>query len=223
MRRTITSALVLAAFAMTACVGGSNDTSKEDKERLKSFILDKAPENIPVKLSINFDNKVTLLGYRVEPTGVVKPGQKVKVIMYWRADKKLDDGWNLFTHVLDGSGERILNIDNVGPIREWRGTHQALNPSAWEQGKVYVDEQEFVSSEQRQDQQDPVHHRHLEGQRPAQDRVGPPGQRESRHRRQHPHRRQRHGGTAGSQHARAHAARRQAGQGGEDQDRRQAG
>ena len=144
MRRTITSALLLAAFAMTACVGGSNDTSKEDKERLKSFVLDKAPENMPVKLNINFDDKLTLLGYRIEPTGTVKPGQKVKVIMYWHSDSKLDDGWNLFTHVLDGSGERILNIDNVGPIREWRGSHQALNPSNWEPGKVYVDEQEFV-------------------------------------------------------------------------------
>lgn len=144
MRKTILSTVLLAAFATAACVGGSNDTSKEDKERLKSFVLDKAPDNIPVKLGIDFDGKVTLLGYRVEPAGVVKPGEKVKLIMYWRSNAKLDDGWNLFTHVLDGSGERILNIDNVGPIREWRGTRQALSPSAWEPGKVYVDEQEFV-------------------------------------------------------------------------------
>jgi hypothetical protein len=129
---------------MSACVGGSTDTSKEDKERLKSFVLDKAPDNIPHKLNVNFDGKAMLLGYRIDPDGPVKPGGKVKLIMYWRCDKDIEDGWNLFTHVLDGSGERVINIDNVGPIREWRGNRQAMSPSIWEAGKVYVDEQEFT-------------------------------------------------------------------------------
>lgn len=146
MRRAIGFAALFSGVALGAlgCVGGSTDTSEKDKERLKSYVLDKAPENIPSKLGINFDNKLTLLGHKIEPTGVVKPGQKVKVTMYWKADKDVEDGWNLFTHVVDASGERILNIDNVGPLREWRETRQALPPSLWEPGKVYVDEQEFV-------------------------------------------------------------------------------
>lgn len=140
MRSTLT---LVATLLLTACVGGSSDTTKEDKERLKVFTLEKAPE-FPIKLDVNFDDKVTLLGAKVEPTGKVAPGQKVKVTMYWRSDKSPGDGWFLFTHVLDGSGERILNIDNVGPLREWRGSRQALPPSHWEVGKVYVDEQEFT-------------------------------------------------------------------------------
>ncbi len=142
--RKVFASLVLVSLAMSGCVGGSTDTSKEDKERLKSFVLDKAPDNIPHKLNVNFDGKAMLLGYRIDPDGPVKPGGKVKLIMYWRCDKDIEDGWNLFTHVLDGSGERVINIDNVGPIREWRGNRQAMSPSVWEAGKVYVDEQEFT-------------------------------------------------------------------------------
>ncbi|MFO0568499.1 MAG: carbohydrate-binding family 9-like protein [Polyangiaceae bacterium] len=132
------------ALLLASCVGGSSETSAEDKERLKAFILDKAPDDLPMKLNISYDGKVTLIGAKIEPAGTVKPGTQVKLTMYWRADKKLEAGWNLFTHVLDGSGERVLNIDNVGPIREWKGDKQALSPSQWEQGKVYADEQEFT-------------------------------------------------------------------------------
>ncbi|MBK7579983.1 MAG: carbohydrate-binding family 9-like protein [Myxococcales bacterium] len=145
MRRFETTlAALVATFCLAGCVGGSTDTSKEDKERLKAYVLDKAPDDMPVKLNINFDGKVTLIGAKITPAGQAKPGTQVKVTMYWRADKKLENGWNLFTHVLDGSGERVLNIDNVGPIREWKGDKQALSPSQWEPGKVYVDEQDFT-------------------------------------------------------------------------------
>ncbi|MBE7482144.1 MAG: carbohydrate-binding family 9-like protein [Polyangiaceae bacterium] len=137
-------ASIALSLTLAACVGGSTDTSAEDKERLKVYVLDKAPEDMPVKLGVNFDGKVTLLGAKITPAGVAKAGTQVKVTMYWRADKKLEAGWNLFTHVLDGSGERILNIDNVGPLREWKGDKQVLSPSQWEPGKVYVDEQDFT-------------------------------------------------------------------------------
>lgn len=145
MRTTLGAMLFVISGALAAgCVGGSSDTSKEDKERLKGYELDKAPDVLPVKLDINYDDKLTLLGAKIEPSGTVTAGNRVKVTMYWKSVAKLEGGWNLFTHILDGSGERILNIDNVGPIREWKGDKQALNPSSWEPGKVYVDEQEFT-------------------------------------------------------------------------------
>ncbi len=146
MNRTLAalSLFVLSgSLAFAGCVGGSSDVSKQEKAKLKAYILDKAPTTIPQKLDINFDNKESLLGYKIEPTGPVTPGQKVKLTMYWQSKKKLDDGWQLFTHVLDGSGERILNIDNVGPLRTVRGDHQVMAPSEWTPGKVYVDEQSF--------------------------------------------------------------------------------
>ncbi len=136
-------ALALVGSMLPGCVGGSGEVTQQDKQRLKAYILEQAPTTIPRKLDINFDNKVTLLGCRVEPRGPVEPGQRVKLTMYWMSKETLGDGWNLFTHILDGSGERILNIDNVGPLREWRQTRQILWPTAWQPGKVYVDEQQF--------------------------------------------------------------------------------
>jgi len=144
MTRVFCAGAATIALLISACVGGSSETPQEDIERLKPFILDKAPPSIPNKVGINYDGKVNLLGYSIDPAGTVAPGQSLKLTMYWRSDKKLEEGWNLFTHVIDGSGERILNIDNVGPLREWRENRQALWPSAWEAGKFYVDEQVFT-------------------------------------------------------------------------------
>jgi hypothetical protein len=135
---------VLVSVVAPACVGGSKQTSEADLKRLKAYILDEAPKDLPNKLNIVFSDKLDLIGYRLQPNSNVKPGQKVTITMYWRARKKIDAGWNLFTHVLDGSGERILNIDNVGPLREWRDSGQVLGPSNWQVGKVYADEQSFT-------------------------------------------------------------------------------
>ncbi len=128
-----------------ACVGGSKEEAPVDEtQALKQFVLDKEPADI-TKVGINYDNKITLVGARLEPSTPVHPGDHVKLTMYWRVDKELGDpGWKLFTHVMDGAGERILNIDNVGPLRRYVGSEQALGPSAWKKGKVYVDEQDFV-------------------------------------------------------------------------------
>jgi Carbohydrate family 9 binding domain-like len=145
MTRTI--GLFALAFAASACVsGGSSDShsSADDAARLKPFILSAAPADVGRKLDIDFDGKVTLLGCRIVGEPKFSPGQLVKLTFYWRLNQKLDKGWSLFTHVLDASGERVLNVDNVGPLREIRDGHQALMPSAWEVGKVYVDEQSFT-------------------------------------------------------------------------------
>jgi hypothetical protein len=147
-RGVLTFLFVLAPslLGVSACVGGSKDEPTADQtEALKAFILDKEPADVGNKLGINYDNKIILLGSRVEPSGPVRPNERVKVTMYWKVDKEIgEDGWKLFTHVIDGSGERILNIDNVGPLRKGNGRVQALPPSAWKAGHVYVDEQEFT-------------------------------------------------------------------------------
>jgi hypothetical protein len=129
-----------------ACVGNSDDAAPPDQsEALKAFVLDKAPDDVGTKVGINFDNKITLLGTKVEPATPVHVGDRVKITMYWKVDKELGDkGWKLFTHIIDASGERVLNIDNVGPLRRLIGREQALSPSTWKAGKVYVDEQEFT-------------------------------------------------------------------------------
>jgi hypothetical protein len=148
MRQRITTIFLVMCPALLAgaCVGGSKDEPPPDMtEALKAYTLDKEPADVGTKVSINYDNKVTLIGAKVDPPTPVHPGDRVKVTMYWRDDKEMGEmGWKLFTHVTDGSGERILNIDNVGPLRRYVGHDQGLGPSTWKAGKIYVDEQEFT-------------------------------------------------------------------------------
>jgi hypothetical protein len=136
--------LSLASLALAACVGDKKRDLEAERQRLKEYILEQAPKALENKLAVSFEDKVSLLGYDVSPSKHAKPGDTIKLEMYWRLEKDLEPGWNLFTHVLDASGQRLLNIDNVGPLREWKGDSQALPPGDWEVGKVYVDEQTFV-------------------------------------------------------------------------------
>ena len=132
----------LLAFA-AGCVGGSKGgLSSDDKERLKPYILDQAPADIPHKLDVNFENKIRLLGYKFEPE-LAKPGTDVKLTYWWRCDEQLDEGWGVFTHLRDDASDRSDNLDGVGPLRDFKNNRQLLGPDRWEKGKVYVDEQDY--------------------------------------------------------------------------------
>src|SRR5579859_1638805 len=134
-------AIAVAALA-AGCVGGSKGVSAEDKEKLKAYVLDGPPADIPHKLDVNFENKVHLIGYRFTPE-TAHPGQEVKLTYYWRVDDPLEDGWLLFTHTKDEGSGKMGNLDFVGPLREQKNNHQILGPERWERGKVYVDEQTY--------------------------------------------------------------------------------
>ena len=143
LRRASLGVVLAAALPVPVlgCVSRSND--KATKEKLSAYILDAAPEKLSARLGTDFGGKVELVGASIEPRGAVKPGAEVTVTLYWKSKQKLDSGWQLFTHVLDPAGERILNLDNVGALREVRDGKQALPPSSWDQGKVYADRQTF--------------------------------------------------------------------------------
>lgn len=129
-------------FQAVACVGGSKGISSEDKEKLKAYVLDSEPGDMPHKIDINFENKLHIIGYKFDPE-LAKPGQDVKLTYWWRCDDSLDEGWKLFTHLHDDASDHSDNLDNVGPIRELKGDKQILGPDKWEKGKVYVDEQAY--------------------------------------------------------------------------------
>ena len=134
---------MLAGLFAAGCVGGSKGLSAEDKDKLKPYILDAAPADMPHKLDVNFENKIHLVGYKFEPESA-KPGQEVKITYWWRCDDPLDEGWLLFTHTKDEGSGKMGNLDFTGPLRDQRnGTHQVLGPERWEKGKVYVDEQTY--------------------------------------------------------------------------------
>ena len=135
--------MVVAGLLSAGCVGGSKGISSEDKDKLKAYILDAPPADIPHKLDVNFENKIHLIGYRFEPESA-KPGESVKITYYWRCDEPLEEGWVLFTHTKDDGSGKMGNLDYEGPLRDQRnGNHQVLGPERWEKGKIYVDTQTY--------------------------------------------------------------------------------
>ncbi len=144
MRRAAPALLLLCAL-LAGCVRSSREEAQKAHEKLKAYVLSAVPAQLSHKLNTDFDGKLKLVGAQIEPAGSLKPGQQVKMTLYWRCEKQLDSGWSLFTHVLDGSGERLLNLDNVGPLRDAKdGKKQALPPEWWQPGKIYADLQTFT-------------------------------------------------------------------------------
>jgi hypothetical protein len=140
----LAGALLAALLTLSGCVESSKSNS-QNAARLAAYILDAAPP-VPHKLDLNYEGKIRLLGYKIEPEGKIAPGADVQLSLFWQCDERLDEGWQLFTHLLDERGARLAagNLDNVGPLRDTSSGTQALPPSSWKKGKVYVDEQRFT-------------------------------------------------------------------------------
>lgn len=134
--------IALMPLLAVQCVS-SKKPQKDTKVSLEKFIVAAAPADMK-KIEVNFDDKVTLLGYKLKSKGTVKPGDTVGYTLYWRLDKPMGaPGWKLFTHVFDDNKKRILNVDDVGGLRKQSGKEQTGGPSAWQVGKIYTDEQSF--------------------------------------------------------------------------------
>jgi len=143
----MTTHLPIALLVLTFAFGCSKKASvdpEEAKRRVAAYVLDQVPA-IPNKLDIKLGDKLSLLGYAIEPPGVLKPGQKVKLTFYWQTTGKVEGRYKLFTQILDASGERLMQIEKDAPLRQNKKTKRGgLAVSLWEPGKVYVDLQPFT-------------------------------------------------------------------------------
>ncbi len=142
--RAIIAVLFLIGGVGPACVTRSKSDDR-DRASLAQFELS-VPPTIAHPLSTRIGDSVELLGYAVSPTETVRPGQTVKLALYWKLNKELESDWLLFTHLVDKSGRYLQNLDRQGPLREWQKDHPALGPRRWRVGKIYVDEQSFTLS-----------------------------------------------------------------------------
>jgi hypothetical protein len=87
-------------------------------------------------MKINLGNEVTFLGYDLETT-VVKPGDALRLTLYWQARKEIDGWYKVFTHLLDDQARIWAQKDSV-PVAGTRPT------TGWVKGEVIVDEYELV-------------------------------------------------------------------------------
>ena len=152
MRGRITWSLVLAAAFAVACKPASETGPKQVPASLQQYVLDSAPADAGQRSYVDFEGKVRLVGYEVKPERPIHPGDSIQLKMYWQSVASLGPGWSLFTHLVDERGQLIEDeengqsaFDDVGPLRT-RATPdgpQALSPSDWVPGKIYVDVQEL--------------------------------------------------------------------------------
>lgn len=138
-----------ASIALCAGCGQAPQPAAKLDPSLRAHVLGAMPSDVQHRTFFDFDGKVHLIGYDLASDSVA-PGQDVKLTLYWQSVKPLGPGWRLYTHVLDGSGVPVRggNEDNVGPLRKvedpgQKNEHQALGPSRWQPGKIYVDKQLF--------------------------------------------------------------------------------
>lgn len=141
------TALVLGGCARTGQKSEAAEPAALDPA-LEGHVLDSVPSDIENRLFVDFEGKVHLIGYAVEPKTDATPGSRFKLTLYWRSVSPLGPEWSLFTHLLDGSGRKFGNTDNEGPLRRLKPSAdgeqvQTLPPSLWVPGKIYVDEQEI--------------------------------------------------------------------------------
>jgi hypothetical protein len=140
-------AILGAALVMACAKQQPPAEQKELDPALQAHVLESVPRDVPNRMFLDFEGKVHLIGYALEPADQASPGTQMKLTLYWQSVARLGEGWSLFTHVLAPNGTQLANVDNVGVLRQVQAVggeqRQALPPSDWQPGKVYVDEQAF--------------------------------------------------------------------------------
>jgi hypothetical protein len=140
------AAVVVSLVALLAGCADAEKAPAPLEPGLVQYVLDDVPSDVKHRMLIDF-TKVHLVGYDIEPEGVVAPGARFKLRMYWKSVSRLSAGWSLFTHLVGPDGRRLERggLDDVGPLRARTSPTgpQALSPSDWIPGKIYVDEQEI--------------------------------------------------------------------------------
>jgi hypothetical protein len=131
----------LFSFLALASVGACAPAPvKEAPAELAPFAHAQLPDGVKNTTFIDFGSKITLVGYDVSPDDTARPGDQVKLTLYWKRAGQLDPGWGLFTHFEDDRGRQISNFDREGGFRGALGA-QKEGLSVLELGKVYTDEQ----------------------------------------------------------------------------------
>ncbi|MDI7267297.1 MAG: carbohydrate-binding family 9-like protein [Myxococcota bacterium] len=141
MRRAFAWALAaaVASAGSCICVERPKRITDDERGRLQGMILADVPPTMQHRVGANLDGRIELVGYDLkadrDAQGRIVPGKSITVTWYWRCLEPLEEGWKLFTHVVDAAGENRVPADNRGLVREH------YPPSAWRRGQVIVDEQ----------------------------------------------------------------------------------
>jgi len=135
--------LPLVCFAL-ASTGACAPTAKQEAPAdLAAFAHERLADDVKHTTFVDFGSKVQLVGYEVSPEDTARPGESVKMTLYWKRTGQLEPGWRLFTHIDDDKGRQLSNFDREGAFRTALGSKES-GLSVLELGKVYTDEQTFA-------------------------------------------------------------------------------
>lgn len=90
------------------------------------------PGPLPNPISINFDNRIALVGYQLDRRSA-RPGESLHLTLYWQALSPLQQDYTVFTHIL-GPPDRIWAQEDSQP------QDGAAPTSTWRPGQVIEDD-----------------------------------------------------------------------------------
>ena len=101
-------------------------------------VVDAVPEDVSPQHAVSYGlgAEVTLWGYDLDARDA-RPGSKVRVILYWRAEREMEEDYTVFVHLVDDEGGIWGQQDNEPEGGFYR-------TSFWETGELVRDEYEFV-------------------------------------------------------------------------------
>jgi hypothetical protein len=120
-----------AALVWAGCVQKDARTNI-DPAYVQANLLAEAPP-IANPVNANLGGKVVYLGNQVDRK-VLRPGDQVRIVHFWKVVANPGAGWRVFTHVLGDRGSDWLNVD----YSDMRTGHP---PDKWQAGQVIRDEQ----------------------------------------------------------------------------------
>lgn len=107
-----------------------------DAVRLAPVTVRPRPGDVPNPLNVNFGDKVALIGYTLDQR-IARPGETMRLTLYWRALNPMTVNYSLFVHVLGDENQIWANSDV--PL-----TDQAVCTNRWEPGTLVKEVRELT-------------------------------------------------------------------------------
>lgn len=131
MRTFRTLILSISAIAMLTSAGCKRPSAqtivltKDQEQQIAASVLTAPPADLDQKLEVKFEDKLTLLGYKLDPKGKpAMPGGSVTLTLFWRVDQPLPGDWKIFVH-MEAPGLKRQPFDHYGvgglyPLSQWK-------------------------------------------------------------------------------------------------------
>ena len=94
---------------------------QEDHNPIKKALLETLPSDVSHRTSINFEDKIELVGWRLDPERP-KAGSPLRVELFWKVLERVSTSYKVFVHI-DASGVRIHGdhdpVEGLYPTTNW--------------------------------------------------------------------------------------------------------